>query len=548
METRPQVVLHKPSVGFGLTTEEGRAFYQDRLRFWSLLGLLISGTFFIVGALMSPLYGELMTAWQPPVLHVATLVVSGATWLLCRRGRRSVALLNLLDGGVVWATLLAFSLQFLFVHPDMVGKLRMMLLLIATTILVGRAIFVPSTSHRTFWLGVVAVAPIIGVTVLTTPSGGEQSALEGLDVIWAVLWSGSAIGISSVASAVIYGLRQEVRQAQRLGQYTLREKLGAGGMGVVYKASHAMLRRPTAIKLLPPDKAGETSIARFEREVQLTAGLTHPNTVAIYDYGRTPDGIFYYAMEHLDGIDLAVLVGADGAQPAARVQHILLQVVGALGEAHSVGLIHRDIKPANIILCQRGGIADVAKVVDFGLVKELDAGGPGIDLTNVDSIAGTPLYLSPEAITSPQTVDARADVYALGAVSYFLLTGTPVFEGRTPVEVCSHHLHTPPEPPSKRLGRPVPADLEGVVLECLEKEPTRRPQTAQALGERLRSCQGLGRWDEEASTAWWVERGRAILQSRASTPVDESAPTLSVDMRQRGGEALPGGGLAWPWE
>jgi len=353
-----------------------------------------------------------------------------------------------------------------------------------------------------------------------------------------------------VASSVIYGLRQEVREAQRLGQYTLREKLGAGGMGVVYKASHAMLRRPTAIKLLPPDKAGETSIARFEREVQLTAGLTHPNTVAIYDYGRTPDGIFYYAMEYLDGLDLAVLVGADGPQPAARVQHILLQVVGALGEAHGVGLIHRDIKPANIILCQRGGIADVAKVVDFGLVKELE-GGPGVGLTNIDSIAGTPLYLSPEAITSPQEVDARADVYALGAVGYFLLTGTPVFEGRTPVEVCSHHLshhlHTPPEPLSKRLGQPVPADLEGLVLDCLAKDPTRRPQTARGLGERLQSCKGLGRWDEEASAAWWVERGRAILRSRAGTPVDESAPTLSVDLRRRHGEAPPGGGLAWPW-
>jgi serine/threonine-protein kinase len=488
-----------------------------------------------------------MAAWQLPVLHVADLVVTATAWLVCRRGQRSRSVLDLLDAGVVWLICLGFSLQLLWIHPDMVGMYRTTPLLIATTVLVGRAIFVPSTSHRTFWIGVVAVTPVIGFTALTLREGNGSQSLEALSLVWTVLWSVSAIAVATVASAVIYGLRQEVRAAQRLGQYTLREKIGAGGMGVVYKASHAMLRRPTAVKLLPPDRSGELSIRRFEREVQLTASLTHPNTIAIYDYGRTPDGVFYYAMEYLDGIDLAVLIREDGPQPYARVRSILVQVGGALSEAHGVGLIHRDIKPANIILCQRGGVHDVAKVLDFGLVKDLEA-GPGSSLTNVDMIAGTPQYLAPEAITSPQQVDARADIYAVGAVAYFLLTGKPVFEGGTAVEVCSHHLHTAPARPSERLGRSVPEDLESLILACLAKDPADRPQAATGLVQSLLDCRDLGSWDTASAAEWWRDRGQAILDATggASSGDTESAPTLSVDLHRRLGN-VSSPGAAWPW-
>ena len=202
-------------------------------------------------------------------------------------------------------------------------------------------------------------------------------------------------------------------------------------MGVVYKGHHAMLRRPTAIKMLDVDKVNEGSIERFEREVQITSQLNHPNTVAIYDYGRTPEGVFYYAMEYLDGIDLQTLVERYGPQPVPRVIHILLQVCGSLYEAHSLGLVHRDIKPANIMLNRRGGEPDVVKVLDFGLVKAVDDQKQA-GLTQQASLTGTPLYMSPEAIQLPNSVDARSDLYAVGAVGYFLLTGHPVFEADNP--------------------------------------------------------------------------------------------------------------------
>ncbi len=234
-------------------------------------------------------------------------------------------------------------------------------------------------------------------------------------------------------------------------------------MGIVYRASHAMLRRPTAIKLLPADRAGNETLARFEKEVQLTASLTHPNTVTIFDYGRTPDGIFYYAMELLDGATLADVVEVDGPQPAARVAQILGQAAGALAEAHAVKLIHRDVKPANIMLVEQGGKPDVAKVLDFGLVKELDATASP-ELTQIDAVTGTPQYMAPESIRAPDEVDARSDIYALGAVGYFLLTGEHVFTADTVVEVCAKHLNDEPVAPSERLGAAVPADLETLIL------------------------------------------------------------------------------------
>ena len=322
--------------------------------------------------------------------------------------------------------------------------------------------------------------------------------------------------------------------AKQLGQYTLVEKLGEGGMGTVYRAHHALLRRPTAIKLLHPTEkvpGGSTALARFQREVQLMSALTHPNTVVVYDYGHTPDGVFYYAMEYIDGITLEELVDADGPQTPERAVHLLAQICAALAEAHAIDLVHRDIKPANVMLCNRGGIPDFVKVLDFGLVKQL-SNDASTKLSQSATLLGTPHYMAPEAILGRGPVDARVDIYAVGGVAYFLLTGTLVFSGGTVVEVCAKHLTVPPEPPSERLGRPIPAELEALVMRCLEKDPAKRTASAEALLRELRALD-LGGWDPDTAREWWRNRGSHVEAhvhaARKGREAQPSGRALEVD-------------------
>jgi serine/threonine protein kinase len=264
----------------------------------------------------------------------------------------------------------------------------------------------------------------------------------------------------------------------RVGPYTLVRKLGEGAMGVVYEARHERLRRRAAIKVLPKEKAGGDAPARFEREAQATARLSHPNIVPLYDFGRTADGTLYYAMEYLDGVDLERLVAAHGPQPASRVADLLLQAAEALAELHAAGLVHRDVKPANLVLSHGEGRRDVLKIVDLGLVQDL-AGGA----RSSGRPAGTPLYMAPEAIATPEAVDARADLYSLGAVGYFLIAGTPPFTGEAAIDVLAQHLQAEPEPPSRHAA--VPEDLERLILACLAKRPEDRPASAAALVKAL---------------------------------------------------------------
>jgi len=311
------------------------------------------------------------------------------------------------------------------------------------------------------------------------------------------------------------------RQAEKVGPYRLVARLGHGAMGVVWEARHALLRRPTAVKLLAPGAGGERALARFEREVQLTAGLTHPSTIAIYDYGRTADGVFYYAMELLRGINLMQLIAFEGPLPPARVVNLMRQACGALAEAHAAGLIHRDIKPANLMLCVYGGIPDFLKVLDFGLVKDVGAverpaaetaGGDGdVSLSQDGSLLGTPLYMAPEGMSDPSGLDARADIFALGAVGYFLLTGSSPFPGHTAIEVFSMERHGPP-PPLSRTGQPAAsAQLEDVVRRCLSFEREKRPASADALDELLEACVESPPWRREDARAWWRSRGPAAM-------------------------------------
>lgn len=352
-----------------------------------------------------------------------------------------------------------------------------------------------------------------------------REANQTLDIISRAFWYLYALlAIASLAMlASMVRVNRLAAQAQldalelkRLGQYTLEEKLGEGGMGVVYRAKHAMLLRPTAVKFLDSSKANEKSIARFEREVQLTGQLNHPNTIAIYDYGRTPEGIFYYAMEYLDGLDLQALVGRHGPQPEGRVIHILKQVCGSLAEAHSIGLIHRDVKPANILLNARGGMFDVVKLLDFGLVKVIDHASEA-QVTKAGGVVGTPLYMSPEAYQSPETVDARTDLYAVGAVGYFLLTGEPPFLGDSVLDILKHQVQTVPEPPSQRLGQPVSPELEKLLLRCLSKSPADRPATANEIIAELNRIPTANSWSEEHARYWWR---RYVPPLTITTPPD----------------------------
>lgn len=337
---------------------------------------------------------------------------------------------------------------------------------------------------------------------------------EAFRPVYILRWAlGVLLGLLVLAAAALFvamwymdrqqqKLRAAVLQAKQLGQYTLEEKLGQGGMGTVYRARHAMLRRPTAVKLLDVANMTDLAVARFEREVQMTSGLTHPNTVAIYDYGRTPEGIFYYAMEFLDGTNLDDLVRRYGPLPEARVVYLLKQVCGALAEAHSAGMVHRDVKPANVFLTRRGGMHDFVKVLDFGLVKVADAAEQS-NLTSANAVTGTPLYLSPEGISRPDTVTATADVYALGATAYYLLVGEPVFTGASVMDICMKHVNEEPTPPTTR-GVVVSPDLERLILRCLAKSPDDRPQSAGALLDGLEECRVNGKWSAAMAAVWWA--------------------------------------------
>lgn len=343
----------------------------------------------------------------------------------------------------------------------------------------------------------------------------SSEAFEPLFLLRKVFWAMfSLLGASAAAifgfTIVVARLNRDARMAavksKQLGQYTLDEKLGEGGMGVVYRGRHAMLQRPTAVKFLHAETTNDHSIARFEREVRLTSRLNHPNTIAIYDYGRTPEGIFYYAMEYLEGINLEDLVKRFGPQPENRVIFILQQICSSLAEAHRIGLIHRDIKPANIMLTERGGLYDFVKLLDFGLVKAVDSEREA-KLTKAGSFTGTPLYLSPEAVRNPDDVDARSDLYAVGAVGYYLLTGAPVFEGTSVLDIVQKHAMSTPEPPSQRAKRPLGAELEALLLQCLAKRQDDRPATAETIISALDEIRSASPWTNKDAEQWWIAQG-----------------------------------------
>ncbi|HZJ66191.1 MAG TPA: serine/threonine-protein kinase [Kofleriaceae bacterium] len=513
---RSRAVLWR--TGSSSSEDDARAYLQTRmtlfskLMFWSIVALLVFLTaMYRMYPGIEPTYNDIIFAGA-----IVLLAIMALSWrVLLLRRTLSVRALYRLD--VVYATGIgsAFAASALLAK-DLRPAGYTTLMYVAFTVFM-RAIVVPSSGRRTAILSTLVFAPVWAAAVVlafqTTQELPSPAFIVGALVLGVV-----PILLSTVGSDIIYGLRRQVSEAMQLGQYTLERKIGEGGNGAVYRAHHALLRRPTAIKLLLPDQVGADTLDRFEREVQHMSQLTHPNTVAVFDYGRSHDGVFYYAMEYLDGIDLEHLVRAFGPQPSDRVVHILIQVCGALHEAHTAKLIHRDIKPAHIILCERGAVLDVAKVVDFGLGKAFarDAAAPS------PVVFGTPAYIAPEAVTDPASVTHAVDLYGLGAVGYFLITGRRLFEGATPLDLCVQHVTTPPTPPSA-LGVAIAPALEAVLMTCLAKRPGDRYPSAAALADALEALPPAGDWGKSDAELWWDQ-----FRTTRNSSLVAGLPTLTV--------------------
>lgn len=407
------------------------------------------------------------------------------------------------------------------VRPDLIAILAI------GQMLVLRAAFVPSAPLRTLLVNVACTAPIVPFTyayfAARLPAGAE-SGPAGY-AAYAAAFAASIVIVGNLVARATERLRERASQPPQLGQYSLVRKIGGGGMGVVYEAKHTTLHRQTAIKVLRPEKAGQECLVRFEREARMTALLCHPNTVSVYDYGRTPGGTFYYAMEYIEGLDLDMLVQHDGPQHPGRVIQILSQICGSLAEAHEVGLVHQDIKPANVFLCERAGMVDVVKVLDFGLVQRFEDGraeSAPLDPALRQQFLGTPHYIAPEAILRTGEVDGRTDLYALGCVAHYLLTGLAPFSGNTVLEVLGQHLHATPKSFAQQAKWPVSPELEQVVLSCLGKSRVHRPSDAATLRALLERCPEAKAWDQEHGRHWWAERGAALRATVSASRAAEA--------------------------
>ena len=387
------------------------------------------------------------------------------------------------------------------------------------------AMIVPSTP------GKMLVAALAAASL--SPLGVWFAHLRGVDVpsvsttMLMYMPNYSCAFAAVIPARVFQQMGRRLREARDLGSYALEERLGSGGMGEVWRAKHRLLARPAAIKLVKPEMLGadgsadaKVSLRRFASEAQATAALTSPHTIRLFDYGATDDGRFYYVMELLDGRDMAALVGEFGPLPVPRVLYLLRQVCHSLAEAHGRGLVHRDIKPANIFVCRMGRDADVVKVLDFGLVQHVER-DPAHDLTQtlatLQGLVGTPAFMAPEMVVGDRLVDHRADLYALGCVAYFLMTGTHVFQGGTPMQALIDHVSTAPQPPSRRMATDVPDWVDALVLACLAKDPDVRPQDADEVLRRIDAHGTDETWTNVQARDWWQTHVPAATAGAVST-------------------------------
>jgi len=540
---------------------EARAFLRRRV---ANLGLVLTciGLAFVVMRVIAVLAvgspGHLVGTSM--VSHYLGVLASAAIWLGCRRRDRSPTAVHAIELVGLVATCSLYTVMATGIPQAF--RPEMTILLAFGVFLLAHAVHVPSSWQWTATLGVAMAVPLfIGAWAVLVPmdpriveasasaAGSVQTteaSIIGIGIASVVTWWIVIVSTAATTSAVIYGLRREVREARRLGQYTLEEKLGEGGMGAVYRARHAMLRRHAAIKLIRPELSDlgadrARALQRFEREADATANLKSPHTIQIYDFGISAEGTFYYVMELLDGIDLDTAVRQFGPMPAGRVAFLLKQACDSLHEAHAAGLVHRDVKPANIFTCRHGLRYDFVKVLDFGLVALApEQGRTFTKLTREEVTVGTPAYLAPEMVRHPDAVDGRADVYAIGCVAYWLLTGHVPFERETSMATILAHLEDAPSPPSSITNLDIPEALDALVLACLQKDPKNRPVSAADVSRRLESAVAPASWDQTRAARWWeahaptmptaVSSHRGDTVTRASFEEDLS-PTSSRTAR-----------------
>ncbi len=444
--------------------------------------------------------------WLPAALAIAMGLVVAAFTLSSR-----VPLPTVLNVGLVFLVASNFGIAIgEFINParlDNNGWIGLSWVAVWTPLY---TVLVPTRPWKALLATIASVSSVplaIGWMVLTGKTTFQPSPEQFfVSVVFPYLL---IILLTYASQRVVYALGKEAARAQELGSYRLVERLGQGGMGEVWRAKHRLLARPAAIKLLRPSRdegADADMLRRFEREAQVTAQLRSPHTVELWDFGVAADGRFYYVMELLDGLDLHTLVKRHGPLPAERAVHFLRQVCHSLAEAEAHGLVHRDIKPANIFVCRYGGDHDFVKVLDFGIVKLAHGTSAGADEieTQAHMLRGTPAFIAPEQVLSRGVIDSRADIYSIGCVVYWLLTGELVFTADTAIGVMLHHAQTPPTPASARTELPVPSQFDELILSCLAKDPAKRPQSAKELARRLTAIPEIQAWTEERAHDWWV--------------------------------------------
>jgi len=491
-----------------------------RLRLLCTFVMIVPGIMIAVILAIAPAGAPQHDAPIVTAALVATaMIASGIVrWIA---GKESIKPAYRLSIGVEYQIVLAFIVAFArhFMPWDPHDGYRE--LSPVTLIILVFAALLPNPPKRTLVISLCAAAMDPIALELNVLRGNPQPHL--VQTLALCFGSFACAGIATLVSHVVYGLSNTVEAARDMGSYKLVEKLGAGGMGEVWRAEHRMLARPAAIKLIRQDASVDSAaIRRFEREAQATSALRSPHTVQLYDFGVTDEGTFYYVMELLDGLDLEQLVEAHGPLTPARAVHVLTEACHSLAEAHGRGLIHRDIKPANIYLCKLGLDADFVKVLDFGLVKPKTTDpAAGATVTMQGTFAGTPAFVAPEMVLGETEIDARADIYMLGCVAYWLLTGKLVFDTPSAVKMVFEHVHTKPAPPSSRADQPIPAALDKLVLDCLEKDPAKRPASCEELAARLEAL-GLDAWTQERARAWWSTR------EGGAEPAHSLAPTVTA--------------------